>query len=154
MLTASALLGINAKPFTFYYPRPPWIEELAWFADPSDDNVFHRSGPYGWPVPAYPSWSWCGNGVPLGAYPQWDNFWNPGDAHIACNWPQWNTRALVVDVVANLIVFVLMMGLWSVLISVLRRYRQNGARAAQRLDAVRIVDADRGGADGVGAAGS
>ena len=114
MLTVSALVGINLRPYEFYFPRPPWVADLKDFViDRNTPDPFVQCGVYGWPAPAFPSWNWCGNQVAEGEFPQWGHFGSGmTDAHIACNWPQWNRRALVVDAIANVLAFILVMSFW------------------------------------------
>ena len=114
VLTASALVGINVRPYAFYFPRPPWVAELKDFVvDQNKPDPMIQCGLYGWPAPAYPSWNWFGNGVPEGQFPALVHYTaEMSDAHIACNFQQWNKRALIVDGVANAIVFTGVMLLW------------------------------------------
>jgi len=114
VLTASALVGINMRPYAFYFPRPPWVEELKDFViDRENPDKQIQCGLYGWPAPAYPSWNWFGNGVPEGKFPALAHYTaEMSDAHIACNFQQWNTRALIVDGVVNGLLFIAVLGGW------------------------------------------
>jgi hypothetical protein len=117
VLTSGGLLGINMRPFHFYYPRPEWVEELKDF-DKTDNQAdpFCRWGLYGWPFPAFPSWSWFGNfdGAYARSFPDWGHYSSKSDIHIACNYPKWNSRALWIDIVVNLSIILAVSLAWEI----------------------------------------
>lgn len=113
-LTASVLVGINLRPYEFYFPRPPWVADLKYLVvDREHPDPLMQCGVYGWPVAAFPSWNWSGNNMPEGEFPQLAHFGSGmNDVHVACNWAKWNTRALIVDAIANAVAFVAALLLW------------------------------------------
>lgn len=130
VLTTGVLLGINMRPYNFYYPRPEWMQELKSFVksdDPSDADPWGRWGLYGWPCTAFPSWNWCGNGEGFSyAYPHWTQYGaGASDIRIACNWPKWNFRALWIDVGVNAAVILAAGFIWEIYMRA--RFRRRSA---------------------------
>src|SRR5690242_12048332 len=100
VLTTGALMGINFRPFEFYYPRPEWVEDLKMFLPRVDhDPDRFALGVYGWPLPAFPTWNWMGNGMPAAEFPSWRYYTkDAADLHVACTIKQWNYKALGFDI--------------------------------------------------------
>ena len=103
VLSAGALMGMNFRPFSFYYPRPEWVEELNQFVpriDEKDPDQRWALGLYGWPVPAYPTWNWMGNGDIGTQFPSWKHYTSEAaDLHVACTSSRWNYKALGINIV-------------------------------------------------------
>lgn len=111
-LTAAVLLGINVHPYSFYYPRPPWVEDLKYLVvDREHPDALFQCGVYGWPFPAYPSWTWAGNGDFQADFPHWSQYRSGVDIRVACTWQEWNKRALFIDVIVNLAILALVAAL-------------------------------------------
>jgi hypothetical protein len=133
-VAAAALLGINMHPYSFYYPRPGWTEDLKYFVvDGAHPDPFVQCGLYGWPFPAFPSWNWCGNGDTGGEFPQWSNYTRgAADIHVACNWARWNKRALCADAIANVVVL-------AVIVLVLQLLRRVAQALVRRISEKNVV---------------
>ena len=103
VLASGALMGMNFRPFHFYYPRPEWVEELNQFVpriDEKDPDQRFAMGLYGWPVPAFPAWNWSGNGDIGKPFPSFSQYTTEAaDLHVACTAARWNYRALGIDIV-------------------------------------------------------
>jgi hypothetical protein len=106
VLMAGVLMGLNVRPYNYYFPRPEWIGDLKLMVHQSDESELDRhwrTGVYGWPFPAYPSWNWSGNGTASGQFPNFSYYTSEAsDFHIACNWQSWNHKALGFNIAINL----------------------------------------------------